>query len=324
MHYYRVFGGVLASELSFPDRAPAPRGPADWTLVTSSETSAANAEFLGEDEVELGIKVRLYRDGSRFRLDFDDTGTFHVSSDGARIDWTSGGGARAEAVRLDVIGRVLPLAMHAAGILTLHGSAVAVRGMGIGFLAPKYHGKSTLAQALVAAGARMLTDDALPVEIGAAGEVRIRPGTHAARLWGDSRAWLAREDTGPTDAGAEKYLVGDLPEAQLVHTPVPLAALYLLAPRLPKPQTPAASRGQLDPMRSALSLVVHAKVGPLLGKGEAGPLLARAAAVSAQVPVHTLRIVRSFDRLDEAVAQILEWHDGAHRASAYPLVGGVG
>jgi hypothetical protein len=42
---------------------------------------------------------------------------------------------------------------------------VRVGDRALGFLAPKFHGKSTLAYALVAAGAGSITDDTLPVEL---------------------------------------------------------------------------------------------------------------------------------------------------------------
>jgi hypothetical protein len=124
---------------------------------------AADAQMLGEDDVQQGVRVRLYRSADGFRLEYDDTGTFDISADGSQIFWCPGASVAMQAVEMDLIGRVLAAAMHAAGTLCLHGSAVAVNGGGIAFLAPKFHGKSTLAQAMVAAGARLATNNVVPI-----------------------------------------------------------------------------------------------------------------------------------------------------------------
>ena len=51
----------------------------------------------------------------------------------------------------------------AEGAVTLHASAVAVDGAAIGFMAPKFHGKSTLAAAMTYVGAHLVSDDALAI-----------------------------------------------------------------------------------------------------------------------------------------------------------------
>ncbi len=68
-------------------------------------------------------------------------------------------------MRADLLGRVMALAAHADGRLTLHASAVSVAGRAVAFVGPKHAGKSTLALALVRKGARLLTDDTLVVRL---------------------------------------------------------------------------------------------------------------------------------------------------------------
>src|SRR5438270_13507451 len=81
MNSYHVFGGVLRSELEFPELDVAVRGEPDWTL-TVTFTPAPDVPLgapLGEDRVDLDVMVRSYAIPSGFRLVYDDTGVFDVT-----------------------------------------------------------------------------------------------------------------------------------------------------------------------------------------------------------------------------------------------------
>lgn len=88
-------------------------------------------------------------------------------------------------VRSDVLGRVFAVSLHDAIDLCLHGSAAALDGRGIVLVGSKGHGKSTLAMALVAAGARYVADDAARLTNC---PPRVAAGVPALRLRGDSAA----------------------------------------------------------------------------------------------------------------------------------------
>src|SRR5690606_20856569 len=102
-------------------------------------------ELLGAAPVDVGVEVRLFRIPGGFRLTYDDTGSFDVLSEGAEVVWYRVPGVAISAVRTDLLGRVLALALHSAGIYCLHASAVELAGSAVGFMAPKFRGKSTLA-----------------------------------------------------------------------------------------------------------------------------------------------------------------------------------
>ncbi|HEV2132126.1 MAG TPA: hypothetical protein VGR27_13520, partial [Longimicrobiaceae bacterium] len=271
MHRYSVFGGSLLSAVAFPELRPRSDGSADWTLLHAEGVAPeVEAELLGEDQVDVSVRVRLFRLAAGFRLVYDDTGTFDVIDQGTRIRWHPGAEPRPEAVRLDVLGRVLPVALHASGALCLHGSAVAIEGRGIAFLAPKLHGKSTLAQAMVSAGARMASDDVVPVYAGH--PPRMAPGVPSARLWSDALEHLgARMPSGI--AADEKHTLDLPPDERLMLKPLPLAAVYLLKPTELSAGEAPAHRTQLPPLQAALALLREAKLGALLGQSEAGVLL---------------------------------------------------
>lgn len=331
MNDYLVFGGCLRSALPFPGLPSASHVTPDWLLERLPDENAGAAGDslapLGTAEVA-GGPVTMYRSPTGFELHYHDTGRFHVSNDGRRIAWTPRPGCDEDAARLDVTSRVLGVAMHAAGMLCLHGSAVTIGREAITFLAPKHCGKSTLATALVNAGARLLTDDTLPVTLG--DPVRAVPGVHHLRLWDDSWTTVgpgARSGDEPAATGrARKQVMTAIAEERLAQEPAPLAAIYLLSPsRTPQSASdgPAVRRTRLDTIQATVSLVRHARNGDLLGGAEAGRLLDRSAELAARVPVYLLEYERAWSRLGDVVATLGAWHGMARAASVDDVAGSL-
>ena len=153
MNTYTIFGGSLRSELEFPSLRPAGDSPPTWTLRQAPpDALPGDARLLGADTVEGAVRVHLYRSAAGWHLLYDDTGRFDVAPAGDLITWRPLPGASADAARLDVMGRVLAIALHAAGDLCFHASAVTIGGTAMAFLGSKGMGKSTIAWALVRAG----------------------------------------------------------------------------------------------------------------------------------------------------------------------------
>ena len=314
---YSIFGGCLRSEIVFPELRESSDVAPNWTFVARpGAPDLADAEALGELEVSPACRVRLSRHAGGYRLAYDDTGIYDVSRDGRRIAWTRGPNPAPTAVRADVTGRVLATALHAAGLFCLHGSAVALGGGTIAFLAPKFHGKSTLALALARAGGRLVTDDVLPVELGQlGGEATAVPGVHQVKLWDDT-AHLFGVSRDGVDAG-EKHLVHEFPAELLMTERSPLAACYLLAPSAgDAPAGPPAVRTRLGDMPSALVLVRQATLGALLGGREAAVVFDRAVALAKAVPVYRLDVAPGLDRVPAIVEQLLAWHGTARTPAA--------
>jgi hypothetical protein len=195
--------------------------------------------------------------------------------------------------------------MHAMGFVSLHASAVAIDGQAIGFLAAKGGGKSTLAIALAAAGAQLITDDTLPVW--PHDPPTVTEGIHGARLNGDSAARLLRRIDYTMPEADGKHRITGLPADRIWTGEAPLAALYVLAG--------GDANGDMMrrrlPMRAATMMVTrHTKVGALLGRAEAAIVLDRVATIVRSTPVFELFIPRGFDRLGDAVAQLRRWHAG--------------
>jgi len=268
---------------------------------------------MGSDSVRGEFEVRHFRTATGSRLVYRDTGTFDISEGGSRIRWHRPSDSERpwnpaqflEAARIDIIGRVMAAAMHNQGIYCLHGSAVRIAGKAVGFLAPKFYGKSTLAFALVSAGAGLITDDTLPVEIGT--PCYARPGVHSVRMWEDSIHQL-QSGAGSFELGAfGKFKSSALAEDRLVYDRSPLDTLYLLLPV--QGGAEAIQYAPTEPTAAAIALVQHAKIGPLLRDSEAGRMLEWATALSQAVRVSFLGIARDFSSLPAVVDHLMRMHE---------------
>lgn len=305
---YAIFGGCLRSELEFPELRPIDGAPPAWTLRVDRGAPPADAEtLLGSDDIPGGPVIRLLSTTRGFRLSYTDTGTFDITDGGRAITWFPGIDGSEDLARMDVMSRVLSTSLHAAGALSLHASAVAIGGGGVGFLAPKFYGKSTLALALTYAGARLITDDTLAVIPGA--PVRCTPGVHSIRLRQESAARVWRGGEGDATTLADGRLVSELPEQDLMQETLPLRALYLLEPVPPASAAAPVERHAVPGVLAALSIVSHGKMAGLLGASGARDVLDHAGAITRTVPVYRLAIVRDLDRLDAVTAQIIAWHE---------------
>lgn len=303
---YCVFGGVLATPFPFPELRPDEgTGPADWILQVAESVAPPLATTpVGRDELTVGIEASLARTPRGLRLIFDDTGTFDVTRAGAEITWYPIPGSDRELVRVDILGRVLAVATHERGILCLHGSAVSVGGQGIAFLAPKGSGKSTLALTLAAHGARLLTDDTLPVDP-VRGEAR--PGVHSVRLWNDAAERFRA--LGDWRIGlSEKRTFDALPDALVQHEAVPLVALYELVPVEGRDGAPLVVRARLAAVDATVALMTHSKLGALMGGVESMHVFDRCATLASRVPVYRLEVARALGSIDEVASIIASWH----------------
>jgi hypothetical protein len=321
MHTYRVYGGRLRSDFDLPLLIGTGGGAADWTVRrVGGGTPGGATPPDAMDENAPPVQVDLHRTPRGFRVAISDVGDFDIDAASGEIAWTPGEHDCRDCAQLCLAGDVLPAALHLAGTFTLHGSAVAIDGRGVAFCAPKYHGKSTLARAMLRAGARLASDDCVPLRPGE--PVMMQPGIHHVRLWDDSAGHFAADPTGTMSRLGPKHVVQDLPDTHVITDELPLEAIYVLAPVLPDAErTWAARRTLLSPVEAALALVQHGKIGELLSGTDAAEMLRQASAISRAASVYRLEIVRDFARLDDAAARIAGWHAEASRlAGAAVLV----
>jgi hypothetical protein len=307
---YSAFGGVLRSEIEFPELEIAGGGTRpDWTLlVERSRPSPRGLTPLGERQVG-AERYRLWRAPEGLRLEHSHAGTFDLSGDGRCIRWYHERQAMPELVRNIVLGPAIALALELAGFLCLHGSAVSLGGRAAAFLAPKYFGKSTLATALTAAGGGLLGDDLLVVSAGP--PATVRPGVASVRLWADAAAALPLDAISKTLISGVKTTVTGFRDDALARTPTAFGDIYLLSPVMGDAASTPVSRTRLSPVEGAIALARHTKLpDSLVGLRAAGSQLATAAKVAATVPVWRLHVVRDMSRLEVIVRQLIEWSFG--------------
>jgi hypothetical protein len=267
------------------------------------------ASELGAENIYAAVHARLYRHSAGHRIVVDDTGAYEIAPDGRTVTFVPREGSWPDFVRAHLIGRVLATTMYLDGWLPLHASAVSLRDGIVAFLAPKGFGKSSLALAMTQRGARLVTDDTLPVEAPDEAAPRAWPGVHSLRVRDDSVTALGLSSERP-ETREGKWLVNDLPPERRLDAPRPLDAIYLVDPTVSAAGTPAAARTRLASLPAALGVVAHVKIGRMLGPGAAGPMLQRATAISGKVPVYQLHAARDLGRLDELAETIVAWHGG--------------
>jgi len=304
---YQFLDGTLRSDLSLPE-LPASRGrPVRWRLTRSPALRPPlHPVTLGSELVEPGVAVSLVRHDAGLRLIFDDTGSFDISPGGEVIAWDPPEAPDLEAVRKDVLGRVIAVALHLQRSLVLHGSAVDLGGPAVAFLAPKFHGKSTTAAALVERGARLLADDL--VVLSDTDPPNVLPTMSVVQLWEDSALQVpAASPRRPEARGPGKVQHRWTDPCRYATDPAPLAAIYLLAPRRPGDDAGVA-RQALPGVEATLALLGQAKVGALLGVAERADLLDSFGILADRVPVYRLDVPRDFDRLEELTSTIEGWH----------------
>jgi hypothetical protein len=309
---YGVFGGVLASAIEFPDLSPASATHADWEfrIATGAPPDVSGAEEVGRHAVGRA-EMRLVRYEGGLRLSYPPFGECMIEAGGRSLTWYGGNDPRLEFVRAIALGPVLALALHETGILCLHGSSVAFADHAIAMLAPKFHGKSTLALALAGAGARLVTDDAIAVDLGT--PPMVRPGVHSVRLWDDTANALVTGDRdGRMVAGVKGTLVS-IPEQRLATARVPLGAVYLLVPTSGPDDAPPVERVLMGRGQATVAMAFHTKLAdPLIGVRMSTEQLRWVAVLARQIPVYTLGVARDFARLPEVVRQMMEWHAPDH------------
>lgn len=154
---YRAFGLSIHSDLALPElEAEVGDGDADLcvrrgdveTILSGDEPAAYQ---FGDDHA-----VMSWRDVGDFRL----TGT-HTIEYSPRAD------VNMALVNLPLLGPVMGVLLERRGLLTLHGSAVALTSGVAVFLGDKGAGKSTTAAALIRAGKSLLTDDIVAIDCSA-------------------------------------------------------------------------------------------------------------------------------------------------------------
>ena len=308
--HYAVAGMVLRTELDFPGLPESAATPVGWSLrIGDGPPPPVTVTPIGERT----LGPETYRLGwipSGYRLEYSHAGWFDIALEDSTVTWyRNGGDVSLELVRAIVLGPVMALALERRGLLCLHGSCVVMGRAAVAFLGGKHHGKSTLALALVRAGARWVTDDLIAIAPGSPGHpAQVHPGIASARVWQDAAAQLDIAGLGARLSPGIKSTVGDFNPASVWTGQAPLAAVYVLDPQ-PAGTAVACARAELRGAHALVALAHQTKLpDALIGPRAAAGHLRMAGEVAASTRLWTLQVVRDFSRLPEVLEQLKQWH----------------
>ena len=181
MHHYQFYGLQIASAFELPEASgtePEVEGQyrADLTIVKGQVPAEvpdfvdmADAYELGKDSILLAIpRVGRFwmRGGSEMIVDPHPL-------------------ARMEEIRIYVLGMGMGAILHQRNMLALHGSAVEIDGVAVGFLGESGTGKSTMAALLGERGHKIVSDDVLVISFTSDGSPMVHPGLPTLKVWPD-------------------------------------------------------------------------------------------------------------------------------------------
>lgn len=293
-HYYRLSGLCVASQFALPMRsslAEEEAGPPDVTF-SLGEIPSSLAEVTHRG-------ASWMANADRFLLDLPKIGRF-LSEGGKRVTVAPAPGVPLEDILVFVTGTAFAAILYQRGALLLHASAVVHQGRAHVFCAPSGTGKSTLAGALVDAGATFLADDVCAIEQRGHHPV-VRADGRCLRLYPDSidQVGLRAGVGARVRKRLDKFHVAiEQPAADTA----PLGAIFMLGnsnagspPGITRLPPLAAAQALLrETYRRRLALAYSSQSGLAMG----------VATLLSRVPVFHLRRPRDFDCLGASIAMI--------------------
>lgn len=163
----------------------------------------------------------------QFLLRLEGVASYLVDG-GERITIERAEDADDASVRIFLLGSCLATVLHHREMLALHASAVHTDEGAVLFMGPSGNGKSTLLNAFLRRGYRMLSDDVVGIVLDDDGQPQALPGYPQTKLWADA-AQQFDIDTKPLRRVRPKMKKFAVPtHEQFVAEAVPLRALYVL------------------------------------------------------------------------------------------------
>lgn len=184
-------------------------------------------------------------------------------------------------IALFLLGSGLGMLCHQRGLIPLRASCVAIGNQAYAFAGEAGCGKSTIAAALVDAGAKLVSDDVCAVDVAAPGGPLVWPGVPRLKLWRNTMEALNLPLGRPvrTSVCLEKY---SHPVPDAFHAaPVPLGRIYhvyrFASARNHRPQ-PVSGRHAFDLLRDH---IYRSRIARAMGLGER--IFLQAASLTASV-----------------------------------------
>lgn len=307
-YHYRLYGLRLCADRALPPLPAVAPEPADVVLRLERELWPAPA---AEPHYALGPFTSWRAAGEaelRYSLSAGEL-AFRISEAGARIELAWGEGLNpADAVPF-LVGPGLGMALRLRGVICLHAATALSPAGAVAIMGESGAGKSTTVSALLQAGWPLLCDDIAAVDA-EAGRFSVRPGYPALRVAAANTAPLAALAAGiyplwsdPEADEGRRYV--DLEGTKAFKpTPAPLAAIFLLGPRVPG--APQAQIERLAPREAVPALMENLYTQRSLLPDERAASFAFCARLAAGVPVSRVRAPDELALLPALVADLAE------------------
>ncbi len=296
---YLYYGLRLASEvpLELVPRAGDLEAQTDVTLRLAPVPSELEDSIWSSPFVSVSA-------GGRVLVQVAGVGRFLIR-DGTEIAADLNPSVEPGEVETFVGGPIAAILLHQRGILPLQASAVRWGDRAIAIAGESGHGKSTLAAALVAQGAELLSDDVTAVTFGPDSRASVAHSSTGLSLWPDSREVLTLEHAvgAPIRRGHARRFVRVGSAGAGTGRSVPLGTIVAVEPlNIGKPMImPASGAGALLPQ---FRFVSRYELGRLLGR-TAG-ILSDIGRLAGQVRVLHLNRPRSISALPACVDSIVD------------------
>jgi hypothetical protein len=253
--HYRIYGLKVASDRELTGVVPCDgfrepdvachlgKFPADADLgVGQSEKPIYVSRLRDSRGIPILQVWRFSRDG-RYCFQFCEGVAFLIDAGGREIwaQWDQP--AARELVGAFLLSPIFGFVLHLRGCVCVHASSVVIDGLAVLFAGGQGRGKSSTAAAFAERGFPVITDDVSPIRMEADGELVVVPGLPRVCLWPDSVEFVygaGAADLFPRLEGQEEKRLVHLDSArgEFQEEPVPLGAVYMLAPRTDAPTAP--------------------------------------------------------------------------------------
>lgn len=311
MRHYRLGTAQVASALALPGlpEADASRDPA---ITIRRSLPAEGHEWVehveGWEYTPDWVKIDYLRSTDRrwFRIRYEYHGhwaDFTIRADGREVTVAAAEGEDDAEVANLIEGPILGRALRLAGEPCLHASALAADGRAVALMGASGVGKSSLAWSLVQQGCRLVTDDMVGLEPGPEG-LMVQPGRARLRIWPDTaeRLGVAGGDSGVLFPTTVMEKIGVRDRSAFANEAVPLHAIYKVLPRDPGLSAPLIGELPVNERLAELAANLHGLIVP--GREARRRELALLANVAMKVPLRTLTLPDSLDRLPEMAADL--------------------
>lgn len=184
--YYRSCGLRIRSDTALPGPLPTDVSGSDLRYLSDGEFAVPDDLPPGDPIVDTAkTGERVYcgtRHGDGWTLRFPGRAEFRVAGDLSVVRYATDPRQPAAAVPVLLAGTVLAFVLSLRGTPLLHATAVAHSGRTLAIVGHSGAGKSTLAQAALKAGALLVAEDVLALEVPSGGPLRCLRGNGEVRL----------------------------------------------------------------------------------------------------------------------------------------------